>query len=81
MKDYCQYQRELLSQPTAINFNYWYGIGFLLLLLSVNQVISGVTLASYQLITIDLAFSSCDYLIRELNYGFSFRYLHCTAAY
>ena len=28
---------------------------------TVNQVISGVSLGSYYLITIDLAFSSCDY--------------------
>ena len=49
--------------------NYWYGIGWLLVLLVVNQVISGVVLASYYIISIDLAFSSLDYIMREVHYG------------
>jgi ubiquinol-cytochrome c reductase cytochrome b subunit len=52
-----------------MNFNYWYGIGFLLLSFFVNQVISGVGLASYYAVSIDLAFSSCDYVMREVHYG------------
>ena len=52
-----------------MNFNYWYGIGWLLVFLVVNQVISGVVLASYYIISIDLAFSSLDYVMREVNYG------------
>ena len=52
-----------------MNFNYWYGIGWLLVLLGVNQVISGVVLASYYIISIDLAFSCVDYVMREVNYG------------
>ena len=62
-------QRELLCQPTPINFNYWQGIGVLVLFLVVNQLISGVVLASYYIISIDLAFSSLHYVIREVNQG------------
>ena len=61
--------RTLLGYPTPMNFNYWYGMGWLLVLLVVNQVISGVVLASYYIISIDLAFSCVDYVMREVNYG------------
>ena len=52
-----------------MNFNYWYGIGWLLVFLVVNQVISGGVLASVTIISIDLAFSCVDYVMREVNYG------------
>ena len=52
-----------------MNFNYWYGIGWLLIFLMVNQVISGGILASVTIISIDLAFSSLDYVMREVHYG------------
>ena len=34
--------REILCYPTPINFNYWYGIGLLLVFLLVNQVLTGI---------------------------------------
>jgi hypothetical protein len=73
--------RELLCYPTPINCNYWYGIGLLLVLLLVNQVITGIQLGSYYIVSIDLAFSSVDYLMREITYGWSFRYLHSSGGY
>ena len=36
--------REILCYPTPINFNYWYGIGLLLVFLLVNQVLTVVVL-------------------------------------
>ena len=41
--------REILCYPTPINFNYWYGIGLLLLFLLVNQVLTGIQVGSYSI--------------------------------
>ena len=68
--------REILCYPTPINFNYWYGIGLLLVFLLVNQVLTGIQVGSYYIVSIDVALSSVDYLMREITYGWSFRYLH-----
>ena len=73
--------RELLSYPAPINLNYWYGIGLLLVFLLVHQVITGIQVASYYIVGIDVALSSVDYLLREITYGWSFRELHANAAY
>jgi len=58
---------QLIFLPTPINFNYWYGIGSLLGFLFVNQLITGVLLASFYIPSIDLAFNSVDYLMRDVN--------------
>ena len=63
------------------NFNYWYGIGLLLVFLLVNQVLTGIQVGSYYIVSIDVALSSVDYLMREITYGWSFRYLHSNGAY
>ena len=66
--------REILCYPTPINFNYWYGIGLLLVFLLVNQVLTGIQVGSYYIVSIDVALSlgiNMKYSIhggsRELN--------------
>ena len=53
----------------------------LLVFLLVHQVITGVLVASYYIVGVDVALSSVDYLLREITYGWSFRELHANAAY
>ena len=53
----------------------------LLVFLLVHQVITGIQVASYYIVGIDVALSSVDYLMREITYGWSFRYLHSNGAY
>ena len=60
-------RRELLCYPTPINLNYWYGIGSLLVFLLLNQVITGIQVASYYIVGIDVALSSVDYVMREIT--------------
>ena len=49
--------------------------------LLVNQVLTGIQVGSYYIVSIDVALSSVDYLMREITYGWSFRYLHSNGAY
>ena len=53
----------------------------LLVFLLVHQVITGIQVASYYIVGIDVALSSVDYLMREITYGWSFRELHANGAY
>ena len=60
--------------------NYWYGFGSLLGLLLVNQWVTGILLACYYMPSIDFAFSSVDYIMRDVNYGWLIRYMHSNGA-
>ena len=42
---------------------------------------TGIQVGSYYIVSIDVALSSVDYLMREITYGWSFRYLHSNGAY
>ena len=68
--------RELVLYPTSVNINYLYGFGSLLGLLLVNQLVTGILLGCYYMPSIDFAFSSLDYIIRDVNYGWLIRYMH-----
>jgi len=61
--------RELVLYPTSVSINYLYGFGSLLGLLLVNQLVTGIVLGCYYMPSIDFAFSSLDYIIRDVNYG------------
>ena len=68
-----------VKQGISVNpseVDYPYGIGLLLVFLLVNQVLTGIQVGSYYIVSIDVALSSVDYLMREITYGWSFRYLH-----
>ena len=68
--------RELVGYPTNVNINYFYGFGSLLGLLLVNQLVTGILLGCYYMPSIDFAFTSVDYIIRDVNYGWLIRYMH-----
>ena len=72
--------RELIFYPTPITSHSFYNIGSLVGILLVIQVLSGVLLACFYIPCIDFAFNSVSYLMRSVNYGWAWRYLHSTGA-
>ena len=60
---------ELFFYPTPNNFNYFYIVGFLLGLLLCIQLITGLLLACYYIPKVGIAFTSIDYLIRDVAIG------------
>ena len=60
---------ELFFYPTPNNFNYFYCVGFLLGLLLCFQFITGLLLACYYIPKVGIAFTSIDYLIRDVAIG------------
>jgi ubiquinol-cytochrome c reductase cytochrome b subunit len=62
------------------NFNFWYFMGSLAMLVLVNQILTGVWLAMSYKPDAGLAFGSVEYIMRDVNWGWLIRYLHSTGA-
>lgn len=62
------------------NFNFWYFFGSLALLVLVIQVLTGIWLTMYYTPTSQGAFASVEFIMRDVHYGWLFRYLHSTGA-
>ena len=62
------------------NFNSWYFFGSLALLVLVNQIATGVWLATFYKPDAGLAFGSVEYIMRDVDFGWLLRYMHSTGA-
>jgi ubiquinol-cytochrome c reductase cytochrome b subunit len=62
------------------NFNFWYFMGSLALLVLVIQILTGVWLAMSYKPDADLAFGSVEYIMRDVDWGWLIRYMHSTGA-
>src|SRR5690554_4928769 len=62
------------------NFNFWYFVGSLALLVLVNQIITGIWLTMSYNPSAEGAFASVEYIMRDVEYGWLLRYLHSTGA-
>jgi ubiquinol-cytochrome c reductase cytochrome b subunit len=69
----------VIFYPTPNSINYNWSFGSLAGLFFIIQVITGIFLAMHY-IPGDMAFSSIDYIIREINFGNFFRYAHANGA-
>jgi ubiquinol-cytochrome c reductase cytochrome b subunit len=66
--------------PTPKNISYFWGLGSLAGLCLVIQIITGVVLAMYYIPNVDYAFSSVEYIMRNVKNGWFIRYLHANGA-
>ncbi len=62
------------------NLNLWYCFGVLALVIIVNQFLSGFWLTMFYTPTTADAFNSIEILMRDVRFGWLFRYLHSTGA-
>lgn len=62
------------------NFNFWYFFGVLSLLVLVNQLLTGIWLTMNYVPSAEEAFASVEYIMRDVPYGDTLRYLHSTGA-
>ncbi len=62
------------------NFNFWYFMGSLAMLVLVNQIVTGIWLAMHYKPDANLAFASVEYIMRDVDWGWLLRYLHSTGA-
>ena len=62
------------------NFNFWYYFGSLSLLILVNQLVTGIFLTMNYKPSAAEAFSSVEYIMRDVDWGWLIRYMHSTGA-
>ena len=66
--------------PTPKNLNYFYNFGVLAGVALVIQIITGVILAMHYTPHVTLAFDSVEHIMRDVNHGWMFRYMHAVGA-
>ena len=62
------------------NFNFWYLFGVFSLVVLVNQLLTGIWLTMNYEASTERAFSSVEYIMRDVEMGWLLRYLHSTGA-
>lgn len=74
------FQHHLCEYYVPKNLNIWYLFGVFSMVVLANQLISGFFLVMYYTPTEADAFSSIEFIMREVPYGWLIRYLHTTGA-
>ena len=70
----------LVHYPTPINLTYAWSFGAAAGICLIIQIISGIFLAMHYTPNIDLAFSSVEYIMRDVPGGWLIRYIHANGA-
>jgi ubiquinol-cytochrome c reductase cytochrome b subunit len=70
----------LVDSPQPSNISYLWNFGSLLGLCLIIQIITGIFLAMHYTPNVDLAFTSVEHIMRDVNYGWLIRYLHANVA-
>jgi ubiquinol-cytochrome c reductase cytochrome b subunit len=74
------YNEHLAQYYAPKNFNFWYYMGSLALLVLVIQIVTGIFLTMHYKPSADLAFASVEYIMRDVDWGWLIRYMHSTGA-
>ncbi len=69
-----------LDFPTPKNLNYWFTFGGILAVMLIVQIVTGIVLVMHYTPQTDLAFSSVEKIMRDVNYGWLLRYMHMNGA-
>lgn len=70
----------IIHYPTPLNLNYLWSFGSLAGLCLVIQILTGVFLAMHYTPHVDLAFSSVEHIMRDVQNGWFIRYMHANGA-
>lgn len=69
-------QSHILSYPSSNNIYYLWNIGFILILLLVTQILTGILLSCNYISDIQNAYSSVMYINRDIYIGWYLHYTH-----
>ena len=70
----------LVDYPTPLNLSYVWGFGSLAGLCLVIQLVTGIFLGMHYCGNVELAFSSVEHIMRDVNNGWLIRYFHSNGA-
>jgi quinol-cytochrome oxidoreductase complex cytochrome b subunit len=81
-KDYLLsfFDSHIIDYPTPINLNYMWSFGSTAGICLVIQIATGILLAMHYTPHIDLAFTSVEHIMRDVNGGWLIRYFHSNGA-
>ena len=68
------------NYPSPINLSYYWNMGFASLIFFFIQLLTGIFLAMHYTSDSSLAFNSVDHIMRDVNFGWFFRFLHANGA-
>ena len=74
------WNKHLAQYYAPKNFNVWYYFGSLAMLVLVNQIVTGIWLTMHYKPSAAEAFSSVEYIMRDVEWGWLIRYMHSTGA-
>ena len=74
------YNDHLAKYYAPKNFNFWYYMGSLALLVLVMQIVTGIFLTMHYKPSAAEAFASVEYIMRDVEWGWLLRYMHSTGA-
>jgi len=74
------YNDHLAKYYAPKNFNFWYYMGSLALLILVLQIVTGIFLTMHYKPSAAEAFASVEYIMRDVEWGWLIRYMHSTGA-
>ncbi|WP_422377722.1 cytochrome b [Roseibium sp.] len=66
--------------PTPKNLNYWWTFGGILFFVLIAQILTGIVLVMHYTPNTEMAFSSVEHIMRDVNFGWLLRYLHSNGA-
>ncbi len=72
--------QEFVAYPAPRNLNYWWNFGSLAGIVLMLQIVTGIVLVMHYTPHTDLAFSSVEHIMRDVNYGWLLRYAHANGA-
>jgi ubiquinol-cytochrome c reductase cytochrome b subunit len=70
----------LVDSPQPINISYMWNFGSLLGICLLIQILTGLFLSFHYNSSTDLAFTSVEHIMRDVNYGWLLRYIHANVA-
>ncbi len=74
------YRKHMSEYYAPKNFNIWYIFGVLSIVVLVNQIVTGIFLTMHYKPSAAEAFSSVEYIMRDVPWGWLIRYMHSTGA-
>jgi len=74
------WQATMTGYQAPKNFNFWYYMGSLALLVLVMQIFTGIFLTMHYKPSAADAFASVEYIMRDVDWGWLIRYMHSTGA-
>ena len=74
------YRKHMTEYYAPKNFNLWYYFGSLAIVVLVNQIVTGIFLTMNYKTSAAEAFTSVEYIMRDVEWGWLIRYMHSTGA-